>query len=252
MSLPRFHCPLPLTAGTTIALPADAFHHAVRVRRLRIDDALLLFSGDGTEALANIVAIRRDGADVVIAGVDTVDRESPLDVTLIQGISSGDRMDYTLQKAVELGIHNIVPIATLRSMPLSGARADKRAAHWQQVVISACEQSGRTRIPDVQPVTKLADALARGAIGVGDAPGAGAATCRVLLSESGSSRLSALPRPAGPIAIVAGPEGGLTDAEENAAVDAGFIAVTLGPRTLRTETAAVAALAAIQSLWGDG
>lgn len=244
MSLPRFHCALPLKAETTIALPTDAFHHAVRVRRLRIDDALLLFSGDGTEALAKIVAIRRDGADVAIESVDAVDRESPLEVMLIQGISSGDRMDYTLQKAVELGVHTIVPVATQRSMPLSGARSDKRAAHWQQVVISACEQSGRTRIPAVLPVTALALALTVDALGP--------AACRVLLSESGSSRLSALPRPNGPIAIIAGPEGGLTDAEEGAAVGAGFVAITLGPRTLRTETAAVAGLAAMQSLWGDG
>ena len=244
MSLPRFHCPMSLNAGTTIALPADAFHHAVRVRRLRIDDTLLLFSGDGTEASGQLVAIRRDGADVAIESVETIDRESPLEVTLIQGISSGDRMDYTLQKAVELGVHTIVPVATQRSMPLSGERASKRAAHWQQVVISACEQSGRTRIPEVRPVTAFAGALS------GDAgPSAG---CRVVLSESGSSRLVALPRPSGTIAIVAGPEGGLTEAEEKAAVDAGFVAITLGPRTLRTETAAVAALAAMQSLWGDG
>ena len=244
MTLPRFHCPMSLTAGTTIALPPDAFHHAVRVRRLRLDDALLLFSGDGTEASAKIVAIRRDGADVVVESVDAVDRESPLDVTLIQGISSGDRMDYTLQKAVELGVNIIVPIATQRSMPMSGERADKRAAHWQQVVISACEQSGRTRIPEVRPVVALAAALTVDVLtGV---------ECRVLLSESAAARLAALPRPHGPIAFIAGPEGGLTDAEETAATDAGFVAITLGPRTLRTETAAVAALAAMQSLWGDG
>ena len=153
-------------------------------------------------------------------------------------------MDYTLQKAVELGVHTIVPVATQRSMPLSGERASKRAAHRQQVVISACEQSGRTRIPEVQPVIALEAALAVDALG--------GIACRVLLSESGLSRLSTLPRPTGAIAMVAGPEGGLTDAEENAAVNAGFIAVTLGPRTLRTETAAVAGLAAMQSLWGDG
>lgn len=241
MSLPRFHCPTPLAAGTTIALPPDAFHHAVRVRRLRVNDPLVLFAGDGSEATATLIAIRRDSADVAIEAVVAVDRESPLEVTLLQGISSGDRMDYTLQKTVELGVRSIVPVALQRSMPLSGERAVKRAAHWRQVVISACEQSGRTIIPDVLPVADLAEAL-----------NTQHASCRVLLSASGTMRLAALPKPSGSIAILAGPEGGLTQAEENSALAAGFVAVTLGPRILRTETAAVAALASIQSLWGDG
>ena len=132
-------------------------------------------------------------------------------------------------------------MAMQRSLPLAGARAEKRAAHWRQVVVSACEQSGRTRIPEVLPVAGLAQTLKTTH-----------ASCRMLLSASGATRLSGLPRPSGPIALLAGPEGGLTADEERAAIEAGFVAVTLGPRTLRTETAAVAAVAAMQSMWGDG
>lgn len=241
MSIARFHCPTALAAGTKIALPADTFHHAVRVRRLRVDDSLVLFAGDGSEATAKLVAIRRDGADVAIENLVAVDRESPLEVTLLQGISSGDRMDYTLQKAVELGVLGIAPVAMQRSVPMSGERADKRAAHWRQVVISACEQCGRARIPEVLPVAGLAEALRNSHVG-----------CAVLLSASGTARLSGLARPSGPVAVLAGPEGGLTADEERAAIEAGFTAISLGPRVLRTETAAVAALAIMQSLWGDG
>ena len=242
MGLPRFHCPVALAAGATIALPPEAFHHAVRVRRLRVDDPLSLFAGDGMEATARIISVRRDGAVVEIASVAAVDRESPLDVTLLQAISSGDRMDYTLQKVVELGATRIVPVTTERAARLAGPRADKRAAHWQQVVISACEQSGRNRIPEVLPAALLPQALQEGQ----------RATARLLLTGTGSARMAALPKPDGAIVVLAGPEGGLTPEEELDAQTAGFVAVTMGPRTLRTETAAVAALAIIQSAWGDG
>ena len=241
MSAPRFHCPAPLVAGDTIALPPATFHHAVRVRRLRVGEALVLFAGDGLEVDATLSLIRRDGADALLATPVAVDRESPLDVTLLQGISSGDRMDYTLQKAAELGVRRIVPVVTERSQRLTDARADKRAAHWQQVVVSACEQSGRNRIPAVDAVVAMRDALAL----TNEATG-------LLLSCADGVQLRAVSRPAGAIALLAGPEGGLSDDEERAARDAGYAGVTLGPRILRTETAAIAALAAMQALWGDG
>lgn len=241
MSVPRFHCPALLTEGATVELPPDAFHHAVRVRRLRIGDSLVLFAGDGFEASAKLVAIGRDTGQAEIESVAAVDRESTLDVTLLQGVSSGDRMDYTLQKAVELGVSAIVPVAMQRSMSMDGARAEKRAAHWRQIVISACEQSGRNVIPPVQPVSSLMPALA-----------GSSASCRLLLSATGSDRLRDLSKPSSSsITLLAGPEGGLNDAEERAAFDAGFIGVSLGRRILRTETAAIAALAAMQALWGD-
>ena len=241
MTVPRFHCPLTLVAGITIELPEATYHHAIRVRRLRIGDALTLFSGDGHEALARLVSIRRDRADALIEQVIDFDRESPLQVSLLQGISSGDRMDYTLQKAAELGIRSIIPVASDRSQRIAAPRAAKRATHWREVVISACEQSGRNRIPDVADVSTLADALA-----------STTAATRLLLSTDDGARLREMPQPSGSIALLAGPEGGLSADEEVLAKQAGFTPVSLGPRILRTETAAVAALAAMQALWGDG
>ena len=242
MSAPRFYCALALTAGQTITLPAETFHHAVRVRRLRVGDELAFFSGDGREALGALVAIDRDAADATISTITAVNRESPLHVTLLQGLSAGDRMDYTLQKAVELGVAVFVPVTTQRSVVrLDRDRADKRNAHWRQIVIGACEQAGRNRIPEVLPVVSLAAGLA-----------AVAATRRFVLSFDGGARLRDLAVPAGPIALLAGPEGGLTADEERTARDAGFAPLSLGPRVLRTETAAVAALAAMQAVWGDG
>jgi len=242
MSAPRFYCATAFAAGQTVTLPADVFHHAIRVRRLRAGDALVLFSGDGLEAAGTLAAVDRDGAQAAIATVTAVDRESPLQVTLLQGLSAGDRMDYTLQKAVELGVHVIVPVTAQRSVvKLDRDRADKRIAHWRQIVIGACEQSGRNRLPEVRPVTSLAAGLA-----------AVSAARRFVLSFDGGARLRDIAAPDGPIALLAGPEGGLTADEERAARAAGFAPISLGPRVLRTETAGVAALAAMQAVWGDG
>lgn len=242
MSAPRFYCALALAAGHTVTLPAETFHHAVRVRRLRVGDELVLFAGDGREALGSLVAVHRDAADAAISAVSAADRESPLHVTLLQGLSAGDRMDYTLQKVVELGVAAVAPVTTQRSVVrLDRDRAEKRHAHWRQIVIAACEQSGRNRIPEVLPVVSLPEGLA-----------AVLATQRFVLSFDGGTRLRDLAAPAGPIALLAGPEGGLTADEERAARDAGFAPLSLGPRVLRTETAAVAALAAMQASWGDG
>ena len=244
MSIPRFHCAEVFTAGQTLPLPAEVFHHAVRVRRLRVGDELMLFSGDGAETLARLIAVERNRADIEIVSGSPADRESPLAITLLQGISAGDRMDYTLQKAVELGVAAIVPVLAERSIVrLAGERAKKRSAHWREIVISACEQCGRNKIPEVLPAMTLSEALLTSAA---------AHATRFVLSVAGGRRLRDLARPAGSVALLAGPEGGLSADEEQAARDAGFVPLSLGPRVLRTETAAVAALAAIQALWGDG
>jgi 16S rRNA (uracil1498-N3)-methyltransferase len=241
---PRFHCVTALAAGQRLALPHDVFHHAVRVRRLRTGDALVLFGGDGSEALAKLVHAGRESAEIEVLQVDVIDRESPLEVTLLQGISSGDRMDYTLQKAVELGVARIVPVTAERSIVrLQGDRAERRNAHWREIVLSACEQCGRNRIPDVLGAAPLRDAL-----GV---PSVRSASRRFVLAVAGRQRLV---ESAGATSIVllAGPEGGLTMEEQKDAVGAGFEMLSLGPRVLRTETAAIAALASMQALWGDG
>ena len=223
-------------------LPSGQAHHVARVLRLAPGDALTLINGDGAEYDAVVVRIAGDAVTVKVGDARSCARESPLEIVLGQALSSGERMDYTVQKAVELGVAAIHPLAAARSVVrLTGERAEKRVAHWQAVAVSACEQSGRNHVPPVAPVTELAAWLER--------PAAGA--LRLLLSPAGATGLRDLPRPAASIVLLAGPEGGFTPEEEAAARHCGFAPVRLGPRVLRTETAAVAALAALQALWGD-
>ena len=226
-------------------LPSRQAHHVARVLRLAPGDALTLFNGDGAEYDAVVARFAGDAVTVKVGDARNCARESPLEIVLGQALSSGERMDYTVQKAVELGVAAIHPLAAARSVVrLDGERAQKRVAHWQAVAVSACEQSGRNRVPPVAPVTELAAWLARPAA-------AGESALRLLLSPTGATRLRDLPRPAASIVLLAGPEGGFTPEEEAAARHCGFTPVRLGPRVLRTETAAVAALAALQALWGD-
>lgn len=242
MRLPRFFCPPPLALGGRVNLPPDAAHHAVRVLRMKEGDALALFDGAGNEFMAKVLRAGKDQLTALIETVRDNDRESPLSIALAQGISSGDRMDYTLQKAVELGVAEILPIAAERSVvKLAGERAAKRLAHWQSVVVSACEQSGRSVVPEVHAVNDFVDWLA-----METAP-----ATRIVLAPDAEQRLADLPRPEGRIVLLAGPEGGLTDNELSTAQLRGFTPVRLGPRVLRTETAALAAMAAMQALWGD-
>lgn len=241
MSTPRFYLDQPLAPGARFSLPPGPARHAARALRLAVGDTIILFDGHGGEYAARIERIHKDEVAVSVAGFAEVERESRLRVMLAQGISSGERMDYTLQKAVELGVTAIQPIAARRSVvKLAGERADKRVAHWQGVVAAACEQCGRNQVPRVAPPLTLADWLGRHADG------------RLLfLSPLAETRLADLAAPAGMDCLVAGPEGGF-EADEIAALRAaGAQAVRLGPRVLRTETAALAALAAMQTLWGD-
>lgn len=241
MSAPRFYLDQPLALGARFSLPPGPARHAARALRLAADDTVILFNGLGGEYGARIERINKDEVVVSVSGFTAIERESPLRVMLAQGISSGERMDYTLQKAVELGVATIQPIAARRSVvKLTGERADKRVTHWQGVVASACEQCGRNQVPAVAPPLTLAHWLGQRQDG------------RLLfLSPLAEARLADLPPPGAMDCLVAGPEGGF-DADEIAALlAAGAIPVRLGPRVLRTETAALAALAAMQTLWGD-
>ena len=241
MSPPRFYLDQPLAPGARFSLPPGPARHAARALRLAVDDAITLFDGRGGEYTARIERIQKDEVAVSITGFAATERESRLRVMLAQGISSGERMDYTLQKAVELGVAAIQPIAAKRSVvKLAGERADRRVAHWQGVVASACEQCGRNQVPVVAPPLPLAHWLGQQKGG------------RLLfLSPLAEARLADLHAPTSTECLVAGPEGGF-EADEIAALHAaGAISVRLGPRILRTETAALAALAAIQTLWGD-
>lgn len=225
-----------------MTLPPDAAHHAIRVLRLGEGDPLLLFDGIGGEFHARILRVEKQMLTAVIDGAAINDRESPLKIVLAQGVSGGDRMDYTLQKAVELGVTEIRPIQAERSVvKLAGERAAKRIQHWQSVVISACEQCGRSIVPEVHAISGFREWLANES----------QETCRIVLAPDAEQRLADLPRPASPIVLLAGPEGGLTENELEIAQMRGFVPIRLGPRILRTETAALVAISAMQTLWGD-
>lgn len=241
MTTPRFYCPEILAQSGTAELPEQAAHHAARVLRLQAGDRVSVFNGRGGEGEARITDIGKRNVTLEIVDWHAVERESPLQVLLAQAISAGEKMDFTLQKAVELGVGNIQPLASERSVVrLSGERAEKRVAHWQGVVIAACEQSGRNRVPKVAPIRPLLDWLGRQDGGL-----------RLMLSPVAEVGLRDLPKPTGNITLLIGPEGGLSPAEAEAAQRYGFTPVRLGARVLRTETAALAALAAMQTLWGD-
>lgn len=237
---PRFYCDAALTPGANVSLPERAARH-VAVLRLKVGDGVMLFNGDGHESLATLVGIGKRGAVAAVRERRAADRESPLEVHLAQGVCAGDKMDLVLQKATELGAASIQPVLTARSIVrLSNERQGRRELHWQNVAIAACEQCGRNRIPAVKASVALAEFLgARVHDGT-----------RVLLSPSGELTLRELALQA-PLTVLIGPEGGLAPAERELALGAGFVAVRFGPRTLRTETAPLAALAALQALYGD-
>lgn len=239
--LTRLYFPGPIAAHGECRVVAGQAHHLLHVLRLQSGDLLTLFDGRGAEYAAQIRAINKTGATLTVGERRDVSRESPLTVVLAQGVSSGERMDYTVQKCVELGVAAIQPLITQRSVVrLAGERADKRVAHWQTVAAAACEQCGRNHLPVIHPVQALTTWFAT--------PAAGA---RFLLSPKGSTRLREHTRPEGTITLLVGPESGWDEVEAAAAERAGFVPLALGPRVLRTETAAVAALAAMQALWGD-
>ncbi len=242
--MPRFYCDLPLAVGRLIELPADTARHAIGALRLRAGETVSLFNGDGTEYTGTLEA-QGKGAAVRLSSRAEPQRESNLHITLAQGISSGERMDLTLQKSVELGVAAIQPLFMRRSLvKLSGDKAERRLRHWQGVVVSACEQCGRNVIPPVAAIQEFMPWLQQ-ARNQADAPR------RYLLDPEADLSLRDLPPPDGPILLLAGPEGGFDPVERKAALAAGCIALRLGPRILRTETAALAALAALQAVWGD-
>ncbi len=241
MNAPRFYCREALSPGAHVELPEPVARHAVRVLRLPPGAPVVLFDGRGGQYPARIERIERDRVYAELAAWQDVERESRLKITLVQALQAGDKMDFTIQKAVELGVRDIVPVESRRSvLRLAGERAGKRVAHWQGVVASACEQCGRNQVPLVAPLEKLENWLARPANGV----------LRLMLAPDAGQSLVTI-RPAGEVQLLIGAEGGLDPQEIIAATQAGFQAVRMGPRVLRTETAGLAALAAMQALWGD-
>jgi len=244
MRLTRLHVDLDLRPGAEIDLPSAQARHAVQVLRLERDAPLVLFNGDGHDYSARLVEPGRDRVRVLVESRGDPEPESRLDIHLALGISKGERMDFAIQKAVELGVNRITPLFTRRAqVRLDGARLDKRLEHWQGVVVAACEQSGRRRLPTLEPAGGL-EVWLETAHGDGFAGG-------LLLDPLAERALPALPAPESGLTLLIGPEGGLDPREREAARRHGFQGVRLGPRILRTETAPLAAIAVIQALWGD-
>ena len=243
MRIPRIHVSLPLQPDCEVELPQQASEHIARVLRLDRGHPLRLFNGDGAEYAAEIASLGKRAASVrVLAALPTGDRESRLRITLGQGIARGEKMDLILQKATELGAARIVPLVTARTeVKLDAERAQRRLAHWRAVISSACEQSGRTRLPEIHEPVRLADWAA-----ALDA----AAGLRFTLDP----QATLAPRdisPDGAITLAIGPEGGLSEQDLATLAQAGFSGLRLGPRILRTETAGLAAMAALQAIHGD-
>lgn len=239
----RIHVDQPLASGAELALPAQAGEHVARVLRLVAGDPLVLFNGDGADYAATIRSAGKREVLVQVLERQPVQRESPLRLTLAQGVARGEKMDLIVQKATELGATGIVPLLTERSeVRLDAERAAKRLAHWQSVAVSACEQSGRARIPRIAPIQPLAAWLG----GLAD-DGA----LRLALLPGAEKTIGALRFGAAGGVLVIGPEGGLGEADTRALAQHGFLGLRLGPRILRTETAGLAALSALQACHGD-
>lgn len=240
MRIPRIHLDRALAPGQAIELDRATANYLLKVLRLRPGSPLTVFNGQGGEFAATLTEQRP--ARIEIGEFHDRETESPLAITLVQGVSKGDRMDTAIQKAVELGVTRIVPVMTERSVVnLKGERKEKRTRRWQTIAASACEQCGRNRLPTIDAPRTLADWL-------GAEPPAGAT--RVVLDPTADAGFTDLERPAHACLLI-GPEGGLTDEEITAAADTGYRRIGLGPRVLRTETAAITAISLAQGLWGD-
>ena len=237
--VPRFYLDAALRAGSVATLSEDAAHHAIRVLRLREGDDVTLFNGRGGEFAARIASIQRLKMLVDVLQHRALEREAPLRITLVQGVSAGEKMDSTARKAVELGVAAFQPVLAARSVARpKGERAESRREHWRKVVIAACEQCGRNRIPEVLPLVALSEYRSQHGT-------------KLLLSPLSEMPLSKMKLAGDDFTIAAGPEAGFTSEEEAALAAQGFTPVKIGARVLRTETAAIAAISALNALLGD-
>jgi len=241
--VPRLYVDTELRPHAKLALPEDAAHHAARVLRLQEGDAVVLFDGRGGEYEARLSLPGRGQVAAETGARTDIERESPLAVTLLQAVSSSEKMDFTIQKAVELGVAAIQPVLTAKSVVrLSAGREERKLTRWRRVAIAACEQCGRNRVPEIREAMTV-EAYSR-------IPGS--ASLRLLLSPKGNSGLKNIQRKIEhAVTLAVGPEAGFSDEEERLLERAGFVPVRLGQRILRTETAALAALAALNALAGD-
>jgi 16S rRNA (uracil1498-N3)-methyltransferase len=240
--IPRFFCPFPLHPGAVVELTAEAAHHALKVLRVGAGDTAILFDGRGGQWSATLSPAGK-ALRATLEEFDDTDREPQLALTLVQALPASDKMDLVVQKAVELGVRRIQPITAKRSLiRLSGERATRRVEHWRNIAVAACEQSGRNRVPAVAPILDLPQYL--GVVAQEN-------ELRFVCAPGAAGFLRDLKTPAVPVSVLVGPEGGFEESELLAARAAGFHAIRLGPRVLRTETAGLGALAAMMALWGD-
>ncbi len=238
--MPRFYCPQPLATGATVDLPEAVAHH-LHVVRLQPGEALTLFNGEGGQVRATLLETGKRRATARVEEHQDIEAELPYAVTLAQGLPEGAKMDWIIEKAVELGVAAVQPLAAQRSVVrLSGERAEKRQAHWQGVIESASEQCGRNRLARLDPLLDFGRWLA-----------APSPAPRILLSPRADQSLADWAKAGGPqaLTLMVGPEGGFSREEEDAALAAGALALSIGPRVLRTETAALAALAMLGGIW---
>ena len=242
MRLNRVYLDAPLACGSRATLTGSAAAHVTRVLRLKAGEALTLFNGTGREFAGTLVQAHGDTVTVEVGAAHEVDRESPLPMVLVQGVSRSERMDLTVQKATELGVTRLVPVLTERSVvKLDAGQAARKLEHWRAIAVAACEQSGRNRPPEVLPPLSYREFIGSHL----EVP------TRLLLSPLASLRVADVPRPVAGVMVLIGPEGGLSAPEQAQALAAGFLAVRMGPRVLRTETAALAALTLLQREFGD-
>jgi 16S rRNA (uracil1498-N3)-methyltransferase len=241
MRLTRVYVDTELRSGDIVELPRETAQHVAKVLRARAGDQIVLFNGDGREYAGAIDSIRGSRVTAAVSEGADMDRESPLGVTLVQCIPRGDRMDFIVQKATELGVRCLIPVLSQRSVVrLDAEQAEAKATHWRAVAVNACEQCGRTRLPEIHTPAPLVNYLGSSA----------AAPCRLVL-DPGIEPSDMPTRIEGSAEIAIGPEGGFADEELEAFRLAGFVGVRLGPRILRTETAAIAALTWLQTRYGD-
>lgn len=239
----RFYIPFELQPGESYQIPDVKARHIVQVLRLAVGEEFILFNGDGKEYSAKLVEATKKNARVTILSVETVNRESNLQVHLIQGLSKGDRMDATIQKCVELGVNLIYPVSTCRSnVKINENRMEKKHAHWRGVITAACEQSGRNVIPELKMAKQFEEVVSEYAA---------SPALKLILHPAAGKTLFQLKEIPENLVLLVGPEGGFSEKEVEFAEKSGFQHLSLGVRVLRTETAAMAVVAGIQAKWGD-
>ncbi len=240
MRVTRIYYEGKIVTGESLSLPANASHHLVRVLRCKKDTDITVFNGEAGEYSATLLNDDPRAVNLIINSFTDISRESCLRITLVQGISRGEHMDTTVQKATELGVAEIIPVICMRSTNINTGRSGKKHDRWKQIIISACEQSGRNSLPRMHEITPLDDALANVD-----------ASTKLVLDPTAVNGINSLQPRDNAMCILSGPEGGLAREELNNVCNAGFVRVKFGPRILRTETAGPAFITALQAIWGD-